>query len=531
MGIRNWLHNTTTVIAQRLEPKAAPVQTRWRVFKAPPVAVRHFDAADRNRLTEDWRTNTVNINSVLRMQLPVMVARSRNLARNDDYFRQFLRLCANNVVGATGIRMQAKVRKADGRPDSKVNNTIEESWQDWGQRENCSVTERNNWRGVQNLALRTMLVDGECVIREIYDDSEYGYRLQFIPTDWLDITFNDDSPGKNRIVMSVEIDIYGKPVAYYLTPPRNDFFAGVPDSFSPTNVKRNDRMRIPADEIHHLFFRFEENQMRGIPWAVSSMLRLRMLGAYEDAAVINQRVSASKMGFLQTPDTEELDPNTVTDDPDALNTDLTDEVQAGMLKTLPPGVTFAEFNPNDPKIGFGEFVKGILRGVWSGMGISYNTGASDAESVTFGTLRQMVLNDRDFYRDMQVSLTEQLCSPIYKKWALLLSGTSALPVAYSKIRKFNAIVWRGRGWQWVDPLKDAQAAEIEINLGITTRTELAEERGRDFEETVDQLALEQELADANEVNIYGIKSAINPNDPANDPESAAANGKSAKSGS
>ena len=45
-----------------------------------------------------------------------------------------------------------------------------------------------------------------------------------------------------------------------------------------------------------------------------------------------------------------------------------------------------------------------------------------------------------------------------------------------------------RGWQWVDPLKDAQSALLEISMGINSPQRVAARLGRPYEEILAELA-------------------------------------------
>ena len=62
--------------------------------------------------------------------------------------------------------------------------------------------------------------------------------------------------------------------------------------------------------------------------------------------------------------------------------------------------------------------------------------------------------------------------------------------------KFNAAEFRGRRWQWVDPLKDVQANITSIEAGLKSRRQVVSEMGGDFEDVIDELAEDQSLIEA-----------------------------------
>ena len=96
-------------------------------------------------------------------------------------------------------------------------------------------------------------------------------------------------------------------------------------------------------------------QILGAPWLVSAMLRLRMLGSYEEAELVAARIGASKMGFFKP-----KAPDEYTGPADEQG-NLTMEVAPGQFKTLPTGFEFQTFDPQHPTQAFPFFVKACLR--------------------------------------------------------------------------------------------------------------------------------------------------------------------------
>jgi capsid protein len=64
--------------------------------------------------------------------------------------------------------------------------------------------------------------------------------------------------------------------------------------------------------------------------------------------------------------------------------------------------------------------------------------------------------------------------------------------------------WNVRGWEWVDPLKDINASVVAIENGLSTRTLELAKQGLDFEEVLDQLAFEKDLAAEKGVVFPGV---------------------------
>jgi capsid protein len=75
-----------------------------------------------------------------------------------------------------------------------------------------------------------------------------------------------------------------------------------------------------------------------------------------------------------------------------------------------------------------------------------------------------------------------------------------------KFEKFTEdYSFRARGFQWVDPQKEMNAAVTGLQNGILSHTDIAANYGRDAEETFSQIQRDKETADR-----YGLAMAYEP---------------------
>jgi lambda family phage portal protein len=172
------------------------------------------------------------------------------------------------------------------------------------------------------------------------------------------------------------------------------------------------------------------------------------------------------------------------------------EAEAGQFEELPSGVNFQAFDPTHPSGNYAPFIKAALRGVASGLNVSYNTLANDLEGVNYSSIRAGLLEEREEWKTIQGWLIEHVISRIFEEWLpmAMLSGKLELPA--NKIDKFTAVEWRGRRWPWVDPLKDVQASILSVNNGFKSRRRIIAEGGGDIEDTVAEIAEDKQLANS-----------------------------------
>ena len=460
---------------------------------------RNYAAAQINRLTHGWSTVSASANSDIHRSLDAVRARSRKLANDDEYVKKWLNMVATNVVGPGGFRFQARVYDKPGSPDTLANDAIEAAWAKFSKKGVCDVTGRHSMTGLEQLAIKAVARDGEYliqIIRGAAAANPYGLALQVLDVDRLATTLNKPAEGgANAIRMGIELNAYGRPVAYHLKT------AHPGDLYQTTSGVRGDHyQRVPAADIIHDFVADRPEQVRGMPWAHAAMIRLNNLGGYEEAAVIAARVGASKMGFFTTPDGQAEVVGTGTEDgtPDG---GLTMDADPGVFQSLPEGVQFQPFNPDYPTAMYAAFVKANLRGIASGLGVAYHALANDLEGVSFSSIRSGTLEERDVWMLIQEWFSQSFLDRVHAEFMqaalafgqIVLPNGSTLPV--SKIDKFTPHTWQGRRWEWVDPLKDIEADIAAINAGLKSPQSVAAKLGLDYEDLLIEIKAAKTMRD------------------------------------
>jgi len=455
---------------------------------------RNFQVARQSNLTGDWPTSIKSIDAVIDSDLKSLRARSRHLYNNNDYMRRFVGLLSNNVVGSTGVTLQAMSRDGD-KLDDIANQAIEQAFKDWSLAKHSDISGRHSFLMQQVLFINTVAVDGEYIGRKIYGEGEYGFSFQTIDSELLDVRLNKKLTDGRFIRHGIEFDQYGRRLNYH--------FLNA-DPASPNHeVLANKYIVVPASEIIHEFWPQQIGQKRGLPMAATAMMRMQMLNGYEHAALTAARVGAAQMGFFKT--TEEAGDNTpgsVDENGDPIVDDsgnFVNEVEPGSFQVLPEGYDLAKFDPDYPHSQFGEFVKTCLRGISSGLNVSYNTLANDLEGVSFSSIRQGVLEDREQWKLLQAWMIDVFHKPIFDDWlryALLykkIKTPAGGSLSLTRIQKYREVRWQPRRWQWVDPLRDASTAKMEEEQGWVSKSEIIRGKGGDPVEVAREIQRDKEL--------------------------------------
>jgi len=463
----------------------------------PRKAVRAFHGADTGRLFSDFVSSSRSADSEIKPSLRVLRDRCREISRNHPYAKRYLQIMSTNVVGANGVRIQVRKRNDDNSLDSVGNRIIEQAWQQWGRAGFCTVDGRVSWVQAQRLFMETLARDGEVLIQKIKNPAgnPFGFSLKFLEADYLDEGYDARLNNGNEVRMGVELDKRtGKPLNYYLFEdhPHHDQGYG-------SKTKRHHKI-VPASEIIHCYLQDRAGQTRGVPWMSNVLTRLKMLDGYEEATLVNARVAASKMGFFTSPEGDGF----VGDDYD--NHAPIMSAEPATFTQLPAGMSFTAFDPQNPTDSFAEFEKGILRGIASGLGVSYVSLANNLEGVSYSSIRQGTIEDRDHFKMVQQFMIDQFIDPVYRAWLEMAITVGRVNLPMGKFDLFaDQVIYRPRGFAWVDPAKEINASVTALNNGIVSLQDVHSQYGRDTEEIFEQINREAELADR-----YGIDTAFQP---------------------
>lgn len=446
---------------------------------------RVYSAAAVTRASSDWPASQTTSQGEIYRHLRALRSRSRDMARNNPHMKRFLGMVRRNVVGPGGIKLQVRAKKANDL-DELLNREVEEKFKEWALPENCSASGKYSWVDAQGMAINTMARDGEYLCRFIEADNPFGFSLKFYDVAYLDETYNEVLKNGNRILMSVEVDRYDRPVAYYFTTPRYEL-SSMP--YQPVM----ERVRVPASEVVHSYLPFEDDaQIRGVPWAHAAMWELRILGQFVEAELINSHLSACKMGFMIPPkNNENAGIPLIAEEEESAP--LISRAEPGAMEELPPGWDFKTFDPQHPGETFDPFTSTVLRYAACGLDVSYFALGGDLTAVNYSSARVGLLDDRDNYRGLQNFLVSHFCLRVYRQFLKRGILTGALDVLPSDYDRLKTPDFQPRGWPWVDPLKDIAASESAVNNGFTTRSQVIAEQGGDFEDTVRRLAEEQDF--------------------------------------
>lgn len=462
--------------AEDLPGDLAPVTTGSRGYEGASIAPR----------LSPWRPSRLHINSLLASDGPMLRARTRQLVANTPYGANGSETFAAYATG-TGIKPASQI----ANPDQKA--AVQQAWTDWTDESDADGL--TDFYGQQTLAARALFDAGEVFVRFRPRYSTDGFlvplQLQLLEAEQLDQSMTLPAGNGNMIRQGIEFDAIGRRVAYH-------FWAVHPGDGTIMN-RQGEKTRVPASDVAHVYKPLRPGQIRGRPWLTAGMVKMYDLDQYDDAELSRKKAAAMFMAFLTKnigADGASLVDGAVEPDDQGL-ADLV--MEPSVMNILPDGVDVKFSGPADVGPNYEAFQIRNLYALCASMGLPYHAVTGDVSKANYSSLRASLVEVRRRIEQFQhETLVFQLCRVVWARWlpTAVLAGAVQLPGFTRNQRELMRVKWFPPKWDWVDPLKDAQAEKLQVDSGFKSRSDVIEERGED-PEVVDQRIADDKAREKN----------------------------------
>lgn len=487
MGVGTGIHNAITRAISSLVGIVSP-STALR-YKAGREAMLAYDAGRRDGPNGSWLPRDDMADRLINRDRKLVQARARALALNSPNVAGALRKIANNVV-FTGIMPQVQLKDASGKRLRTYNAAIENEFRIWA--------EAVDFFEMQLLGVRHLWLDGGYLIYMhiepvLFDAGLVPLRPQLIELDALDRSVHGVLPNGNIAFYGQEYTPQGTIAAYHIV-------KRTPFGFQ-TCIASNERIRLDAAQCHKVMLRERIGQTMPISWMASVIMTMHDFNEYQSSERIAARLAAAFGVFVTLPAQDMggnyLDGSPVGGTLGALAGGHTTSgsiiapekfIGTGRIDVLPPGADISIAKADRPGQTFEPYSRTTLRNASAGFCMSAEAYSNDYSAASYSSARSASLEERRGYRVQQHLVSLKHNAPIWREWCNLRSTFGMGDEAHGKVLPVR---WQVPGWQWVDPAKDANAAETKLRLGLTTRRDLCAEAGVDFDEVLEGLAEER----------------------------------------
>ena len=473
--------------------------------------IRHFAAAEVSHILGPWKWDGGFSNQEVALALTAIRTRSRDMQKNSEHYARWLDLFVANVVGPDGFTLIPKpgTNATDPTVDQAAAKFIKYHFWKWATNPKyADRTGRKSFAAICRLVAENWARDGEGIVYiDRHTPTPYGISLRVIRPDALDEMMNG-ATGRGSIIRNgVEVDAATlAPIAYNFKAHEEDTGASYVGG-KPVN-------RIPAADILHVFTQHDECQTRGVPLGHASLRKLKMLDEYNISELVAARDEANTVGIFHAPQDRENEIARLNEDSDA-SAYLCRKSEPDQKYVLPPGWDYESHTPQHPNRELVAFKNSMLRDVASGLGVEYANFANDWSGVSYSSVRVGTLAERDHWKVLQAQFVDQFATPVFLAWLesfLALSASGKYTAA--DFDRLSEHEFRGRRWEWVDPMKDINASVIAVQNGWKTNEQVTADYGGDYFDNLDDRATEK--AKAEELGLAATGAAAPVEDPDDD---------------
>jgi lambda family phage portal protein len=451
-------------------PQRAALRMRARIFMA--VAGSFVGASSTRRSLKGWSVTANSADEDTVDDLETLRARSRDMVRNTPLATGAIGTVVQNVVG-TGLTLQAKPDwEAVGRnvSDEEADGwtaQVEREFRLWAEGTDCDLTRTQNFYGLQGLVFRSALESGDVFVLLPMVDSRnnpYSLRVQVVEADRVESPTGLKEIGGNKVISGVEKDANGAPVAYHILRNHPGSTEGMKREFDrvPAFGEKTGRRR-----VLHIFERTRPGQTRGVPYLAPVIEPLKQLDKYTESELMAAVVASLLTVFVKSESGDGFAPPAGEQVSDA-------EVKlgTGTIVDLAPGEDITTVAPNRPNTAFDPFTQAVLRQIGVALGLPFEVLIKHF-TASYSAARAALLEAWRFFRLRREFLAQTFCAPVYEAWLeeAIARGRVDAPGFFDDPairRAYLQAEWIGDSPGQIDPVKEVQAAEKRLQIGVST---------------------------------------------------------------
>ena len=519
-----------------------------------------YDAADQyGDHTATWQPNLYSADINLNPFRDQIVARARDLARNDGWASGTVTRLLDNAIGASfkpiakpdhrALAAYSGLATFDAMWADEFGRFLDAKWRVWADDYTgryCDA-QRSSWMSLLfGVAFRHLLIDNDAlaVLQWIPERigpgrAHYATAVQLVDPDRL------SNPQQrfdwSHIRGGVEIDDFGAATAYHIRKAHmGDWWAGG-DAVTWERIPRETDWGRPM--VVHYFDPEQASQHRGGNGIFTPVMqRMKMLFGYDVAELGAAQINAIMAAVFESP----FDPETLRDaigedvDINAVegianyqdgraqyHRDRKTMVRGAQIIPAYPGEKFQMVTPARPNPNFAAFEKAVLRNLSQAAGVASQWVTGDYSDTNYSSMRAALLDAWKTINRRRFNFGAGFGSPI--RAALIEEVmevedlSDVLPAGaphFIECRQaYSACKWLGPGRGWVDPVADRQGAIMGLGAHLTTlENETAEVSGDYYEDILDQQQVEMHATLARGLPLSAAQAGLPANETTKKPE-------------
>ena len=421
-----------------------------------------------------------------------------------------------NVVGV-GLRLKSRInREVLGLSPEQA-----EAWQKQTEREfalwaenkrACDATGMNNFYGLQQLALISWLLSGDCigVLKQYKVDRllPYSLRVHLIESDRIatpgnygtgtsvNYTTGKNPDNGNTIYDGVEVDSNGAVVAYHVRS-SYPFEVGAPTTTWARVLAYQEHTGLP--NVVHVVECERPDQYRGVSYLAQVIEPLLQIRRYTESELMAAVIESFFTAFIKTEAPTDENPfNQVEPDPPGEPSGPNEySMGPGQVNVMEPGEDVVFADPKRPAGGFDAFVTAICSQIGAALEIPADL-LLKKFNASYSASRAALLEAWKAFKMRREWLADDFCRPIYEVWMseAVARGRIYAPGFFDNPAIHAAYLgseWLGPSQGQLDPTKEITAEILACSEGFSTHEQSTIRlNGGQWDANVEQLLRENE---------------------------------------
>ncbi|EDJ1644591.1 phage portal protein [Salmonella enterica] len=435
---------------------------------------------DRIDAATETQTITGSINSAIKGSAQRLYNQGRTLALNTSIGARYAQHVVDQVVG-TGLSPKTFIMKG-GKLDTETNTMLENAFWRWaGSQKRFSRNGKLNFLELLKMCEKERVMGGEAFV--VLHDEGRDLQVSVLGADKCDWTDCRKLDNGNTVYQGIEYDSETiRPVAYWFR--RYDLF---------TQTFTGEKYRVDAEKVLHYYIPATAEALRGVTDFLPVIKDIAHMDAFRETAIIQKRIAASSMGFIERPKAEGNDFDTGEDEDNYQPPSVVTDFEPGTIQELEAGATIKSIQATQGGDDFDKFNEAMLTAVSMGLS-SYKTALTgDTANVNYSAARFGALMERNRFKGNQDRLIDIVVMPLFEAFLNHAVLHSLVNIRMTQIDNIilNTTVIRPK-YESVDPIKDINAEVTLIEKGLKSRSAVIMERGEDPVQVFKEIEAEKE---------------------------------------
>lgn len=462
----------------------------------------HFAASRSARELREWTPSLESADAEMLGENSTIAARSYDLERNNGIAGGAIRTQVDNIVG-TGLRLASKPDyRALGKDKewaAEWARVAEAKFRTFADSTDFDAARQLNFGGMTVLQLRAALLSGEGLGLAMWLPNRPGAKwatcIQAIDPARLG---NNGELITQTMRDGIELNDMGEAIAYHIRKTHPGDLIGFGGDITFERVEA--RTPFGRRRVIHLYEKLRAGQTRGKAIFASVMGAFKMLDRYQSSELQATVANAMIAAFIETPmggtDIADLfgDSKKYMHERNAAGFDV--KLEGASVIPLFPGDKMSAFNPSRPNTAYSAFVEAVLRYISAGLNMPYELLMKDFSKTNYSSARAALLEAWRYFMAKRDWIATYWADPVYALWMeeAVNKGEIDAPDFYENQAAYLRCQWIGPGRGLLDPLKEAQASDLRMKMGVSTLERECSEQGEDWEEILVQRSRERALA-------------------------------------